>query len=68
MGAGLKRAFAAAKATRKPSDIVDILRGNARQLGKKEIVCGADSGRILAEVMVAAADEISRLRVKCGEL
>lgn len=62
MGAGLKRARDSARKTQRKRDIVDILRANAGQLHKKEIICGAESGRLLAEVMVAAADEIDRLR------
>ena len=69
MGAGLKRARAAARATHRKPDIVDILRANTRQLRSgTAIIVGPESKTVLADVMAAAADEISRLRVKCGEL
>lgn len=63
MGAGLKRAKRAARATRTKLDIVDILRANATACGKME---GAVS--VLGPVMAAAADEIEMLREKINPI
>ena len=69
MGAGLKRARAAARATQRKVDIVSILRSNARRLlNIGAVVIGEEGGRVLAEVMSAAADEISRLRIERDQL